>query len=88
MAALVTPLRCSARVRKCITAIELKEINMLTNETNEAYFTHISINGIGYPDFGFRSFVAHLNDYDLFYAYAPCYEAETNAHITAYYQCL
>ena len=59
----------------------------MTTDTNEFYFTDVTIDGVHQPDFGFRSFTAHLNDYDLFRDYAPCWDgSETNAHITAFYQ--
>jgi hypothetical protein len=55
---------------------------------NQFFFTLVTIDGVDMPDFGFRSFRAHLNDYDLFMDYAPCWDAEsaTNSHITAFYQ--
>lgn len=48
--------------------------------------TQVVIDGVEQTDFGFRPLVCHLNDYDLFRDYAPCYESETNAHITAFFQ--
>ena len=56
----------------------------MTN-TNQFIPTHVTIDGVYQPDFGFRTFAEHLNDYDLFRDYAPCYESETNAYITAFY---
>lgn len=55
----------------------------MITDTGEFYFTQVTIDGVEHADFGFRSFTAHLNDYDLFRDYAPCWDgADTNAHIT------
>jgi hypothetical protein len=59
----------------------------MVNQSNEFYFTQVTIDGVEYADFGFRSLESHLNDYDLFRDYSPAWDgAETNAHITAFYQ--
>lgn len=36
--------------------------------------TQVAIDGQDVPDFGFRPFICHLNDYDLFRDYAPCWD--------------
>ena len=57
------------------------------NWPEEFGVTEVTIDGVNCPDFGFRPFICHLNDYDLFRDYAPCWDgAETNAHITAWMQ--
>ena len=46
----------------------------MTTDAGEFYFTQVTIDGVEHADFGFRSFTAHLNDYDLFRDYAPCWD--------------
>lgn len=60
----------------------------MTTADNQFYFTLVSIDGVDLPDFGFRSFAAHLNDYDQFGDYAPCWDADsaTISRIAAFYQ--
>lgn len=47
-------------------------------------FTRITFNGQEQPDFGFRNFVSHLNDYDPFRMYAPCYFGDTAHDLFCY----
>lgn len=46
--------------------------------------TQVIIDGVEWPDFGFRSFTEHLNDYDLFRHFAPCYWANIPEQIAAH----
>ena len=43
------------------------------------YFTQVTIDGVDLPDFGFRSFEAHLNDNDPFQENdIPCWHADSD----------